>query len=108
MKRMKLLAMMAVLAAVICIVVIYGSPYAALVQPVMEIEEIWAIEDAREESDEPLVTMLENRGVPLAYDAQSNTFYCTLGLENEDEWPDVHLHALDADGHKEYRHLRSK
>ena len=100
MKKMKLLAMMAVLAAVICIVVIYGSPYAALVQPVMEIEEIWAIEDAREESDEPLVTMLENRGVPLAYDAQSNTFYCTLGLENGDEWPDVHLHALDAGGVK--------
>ena len=53
MKKIKLLAMMAVLAAMICIVVIYGSPYAALVQPVMEIEEIWAIEDAREESAAP-------------------------------------------------------
>ena len=100
MTRVKLLLGMLAMTALLVAAVLLGSPYAPLVEPAMEIEEIWAIEDARKESDEPLVTELENRGVPLAYDAQSNTFYCTLGLENGDEWPDVHLHAPDAAGVK--------
>ena len=96
--RLKLLAMIAVLTAVLCAAVYYGSPYVPVVAPVMDMEEIWAIEDARSESDVPLVTALENHGVPLGYDAQSNTFYCTLGMDNGDEWPDIHLHAPGAAG----------
>ena len=96
MKRMQLLAMIAALMVVLCAAVVPGSPFAPVVEPAKDIEEIWAIEDARSESDVPLVTALENHGVPLAYDAQSNTFYCTLGLDNEEEWPQLHLQAPPA------------
>ncbi|MBE5799711.1 MAG: hypothetical protein E7321_07150 [Clostridiales bacterium] len=96
MKRIKLLLAMLVLAMIITGVVRYASPYAPVVQPVAEIEEIWAIEDARGESSVPLVLALENNGVPLAYDAPGNTFYCTLGMENGDDWPDIHLTAPGA------------
>ena len=78
-------------------VVVYASPYAPVVAPAPEdIEEIWAIEDSRQESETPLVTMLENHGVPLAYDVSSNTFYCTLGMENGETWPQLHITAPDA------------
>lgn len=96
MKRGRLLLAMAALACVIAAVLRYGSPYAPVVEPVKDIEEIWAIEDARVESEKPLVTALENHGVPLAYDAASNTFYCTLGLDHGDQWPDIHLTAPGA------------
>lgn len=78
-------------------VVVYASPYAPVAAPAPEnIEEIWAIEDSRQESEMPLVTALENHGVPLAYDAASNTFYCTLGMENGETWPQLHITAPDA------------
>lgn len=93
MKKIKLLGMMLLLGAVIVAAVVLGSPYASVVQPAPEIEEIWAIEDTRTESDEPLVTALHNRDVPLAYDEDTNTFFCTLGMNNGDEWPEIHLHA---------------
>lgn len=93
--RVRLLLAIMALAAVAAAVVAYASPYAPVVQPVMDIEEIWAIEDARTESDTPLVTALENHGMPLAYDAYENTFYCAIGLDHE-EWPDIHLTAPDA------------
>ena len=98
MKRGRLLLAMAALACVIAAVLRFGSPYAPVVEPVRDIEEIWAIEDARVESEKPLVTALENGGVPLAYDAESNTFYCTLGLDHGEQWPDVHLTAPGAKG----------
>lgn len=98
MKKISLLLMMAALFAVLGAAVFYGSPYAPVVAPVMEIEEIWAIEDARMESGVPLVTMLENHGMRLGYDAQENTFYCPIGLETGDEWPDMHLTAPGAKG----------
>ena len=82
MKRLKLLLGMAALACAIGLTVKYGSAYRPVVGPVREIEEIWAIEDEREESEEPLVTRLFCNGAEAAYDAESNTFYCTLGLEN--------------------------
>ena len=44
-----------------------------------------------EESEEPLVTRLFCNGAEAAYDAESNTFYCTLGLENGEEWPEIKL-----------------
>ena len=54
MKRLKLLLGMAALACAIGLTVKYGSAYRPVVGPVREIEEIWAIEDEREESEEPL------------------------------------------------------
>ena len=41
---------MAALACAIGLTVKYGSTYRPVVEPVREIEEIWALEDAREES----------------------------------------------------------
>ena len=41
---------------------------------------------------------MECDGVPLAYDAQEATFYCTLGLEHGEEWPQMHLTAPGARG----------
>ena len=91
MKRLKLLLGMAALACAIGLAVKYGSAYRPVVEPVREIEAIWAIEDEREESEEPLVTRLFCNGAEAAYDAESNTFYCTLGLENGEEWPKIKL-----------------
>ena len=96
--RFRMLLTMAALFAVIICVIAAASPYAPVVEPVREIEEIWAIEDSRQESEAPLVTRLENRGQALGYDAESNTFYCTLGMEYTDTWPEIHLTAPDAKG----------
>ena len=98
MKRLKLLGMIAVLIGMMAAVIIYTSPYAPVAAGPVEIETLWEIEDAREESDIPLVTALNNHGVPLAYDRNENTFYCTLGLENGEEWPELRLTAPDAKG----------
>ena len=57
----------------------------------IELEDAWAIEDIREESWDPLVTQMVNGGDVLGFDRESNTFYCTLGMENGDTWPDIHL-----------------
>jgi len=99
MKGRLLLAMLAC-AAMLTAVVIYGSPYAPVVGPVAEIETIWAIEDTRAESEKPLVTALENNGARLGYDETENTFYCPIGLETGDEWPEIHLTAPGAKGVK--------
>jgi len=98
MKRLKLLLAMLACAAVLAGVVIYGSPYAPVVAPVADIEDIWAIEDTRTESETPLVTALENYGALLGYDKEENTFYCPIGLETGDEWPEIHLTAPGAKG----------
>ena len=80
-------------------VIACASPYAPAAAPAPEdVETIWAIEDAREESDAPLVTALAMNGVPLAYDAESSTFYCTLGMDNGEEWPVLRLTAPEARG----------
>jgi len=96
MRGQLLLAMLAC-AAVLAGAVIYGSPYAPVVEPVTDIEAIWAIEDARTESEGPLVTVLANHGVVMGYDRGSNTFYCPIGLDHGDEWPDIHLTAPEAE-----------
>ena len=98
-KRLKLLGAMLMLCAAMVCVVLAGSPYAPVVAPApQEIETIWDIEDARRESAVPLVKTLENNGVPLAYSEAENRFYCTLGLETGDNWPDIHLTAPGAKG----------
>ena len=48
----------------------------AVVEPLMEIEDAWAIEDTREESADPLVTRMYHNGAEMGFDAQSRTFYC--------------------------------
>lgn len=68
------------------------------VQPAPDIEFLWGIEDTRSESAVPLVTYLENNGSALGYDAENNTFYCTLGMNTGSEWPDISLCAPEADG----------
>jgi len=98
-QRIRLLSGMIILGVLMAAAVVWGSPYAPVVQPCPEsIEEIWAIEDARTESERPLITVLENNGIPLAYDAQENTFYCTLGMGNAESWPQLHLLAPEAKG----------
>lgn len=99
MMRLKLLGMIALMLLLLAGVVIVSSPVAPVVGgPVENIEELWAIEDARQESETPLVTRLENFGVPLAYEKNENTFYCSIGLDNGDDWPELHLTAPDAPG----------
>ena len=98
MQRLKLFAAMLGCLAVLAGTVFFLSPYAPVVEPVMEIEAVWAIEDARTESGGPLVTYLENGGAPLGYDAEENTFYCTLGLGQGEGWPEIHLTAPGAKG----------
>ena len=96
MKRASLLLGIVALMAVMVLTVLWGSPYAPVIEPVRDIEEIWAIEDERTPSEEPLVTALELDGAPLAYEPETNTFYCTLGLDQGDAWPQLHITAPDA------------
>ncbi|MBQ2948447.1 MAG: CotH kinase family protein [Clostridia bacterium] len=98
MKRLSLAAGMAAMMLVMAAVVVFASPYAPVVQPCRDIEEIWAIEDARTESDTPLVTRLEYGGAALAYDYAEDTFYCALDLDALEDWPGIHLTAPDAPG----------
>lgn len=98
MKKLKLtMAILAMTALMVCTVALF-SPYAPGVAPVMDIEAIWAIEDARQESETPLLTRLENDGMRLGYDAQENTFYCPIGMDNGETWPALHLTAPGAAG----------
>lgn len=98
-KRLKLLAGMLALLALMTVVVYVASPYAPVVSQAPEdVEVLWAIEDTRQESETPLVTALSNHGTPLAYDAAANRFYCTLGMENGESWPELYLTAPGADG----------
>lgn len=93
MNKLKLLAWMAALAALMAFAVVVGSPYEPVIGPAADIEDIWAIEDMREESETPLVRELHNNGVPLGFDEASNTFYCPLTLGQGEAWPDIHLTA---------------
>lgn len=96
--RLRLLLGMTALLGAAAAAVLLASPYAPVVEPCRDIEDIWAIEDVREESDTPLVTALDNNGQALGYDTASNTFYCTLGLGHEEDWPQLHLTAPGANG----------
>lgn len=72
------------------------SPYVP-VQGVPDIEAIWAIEDARTETDAELVDSMRCSTGEMGYDAESRTFYATLGIENGDEWPEIALSARGAE-----------
>lgn len=67
------------------------------VEQLMDIEEIWALEDARVEAESSLVVSIKNGDAPLGYDADSNTFYCTLGEGRTEDWPAIELSAWGAD-----------
>lgn len=74
------------------------------VEPMMELEDAWAIEDTREESwEEPLVVGMRNGLHELGYDAESQTFYCTTGMDGSDDWPELELYAQAAMGKENLR-----
>ena len=64
----------------------------------IDIEDAWAIEDERQEAQMPLVSRMYNGESALGYDAGSDTFYCTLGMENGENWPELALSVQDAPG----------
>lgn len=72
-------------------------PAHAPVQTAADIETIWAIEDARTETDAQLVSSMRCGENEMGYDAESRTFYATLGVNNGDEWPEVALSARGAE-----------
>ena len=74
-----------------------------VVEPMLELEEIWALEDEREESDTPLVAGMRNGDQEMGYDAGSDTFYCTIGMETGEDWPELSLFAQAADGAENLR-----
>lgn len=78
-----------------------GSPQMkanTAVEPMLALEDAWAIEDTREESGEtPLVTGMRNGENELGYDRENNTFYCTLGMEDTGDWPELALYAQGAE-----------
>lgn len=65
----------------------------AVVEPLMEIEDAWAIEDTREESADPLVTRMYHNGAEMGFDAQSRTFYCPLDSGEWEDWPNLEILA---------------
>lgn len=70
----------------------------AAIEPVLDIEDAWAIEDTREEREgTPLILGMRNGESELGYDADSRTFYCTLGLDTGDDWPELALYAQGAE-----------
>ncbi|MBQ7052578.1 MAG: CotH kinase family protein [Clostridia bacterium] len=73
------------------------------VEPMIDIEAAWAIEDTREEAWEPLVAGMRNGSDELGFDAESITFYCTLGMELGDSWPQIDLFAEAAGGDENLR-----
>lgn len=69
------------------------------VEPIMELEDAWEIEDTREESWEtPLVVGMRSGDNELGFDRASNTFYCTLGMDGGDDWPELALFAKPEQG----------
>ena len=75
-----------------------------VVEEVMELEDAWEIEDTREESAEnPLVIGMRNGDSELGFDAASNTFYCTVGMDEGEDWPELALFAQGAQGTENLR-----
>ena len=73
-----------------------GNP----VDGLMQVEDAWAIEDTRQEANEPLVSRMYMNGAILGYDRESRTFYCTLGMNDDDEWPEASFTAKGSEGLK--------
>jgi len=73
------------------------------VEPLIELEDAWAIEDTRTESETPLLAGMRNGDHEMGYDEESRTFYCTIGMETGEEWPELALFAQQAAGVKDLR-----
>ena len=73
------------------------------IEPIMELEDAWAVEDTRTESEAPLVIGMRNGDHELGYDEESRTFYCTIGMEMGDTWPELALFAQQAAGKNDLR-----
>lgn len=67
------------------------------VNPILDIEDCWALEDTRSYSESPLVCAMRNGDSVLGFDALSRTFYCTLGMDTQESWPELSLYAESAD-----------
>lgn len=65
--------------------------------PMIDIEDAWAIEDARSEAQQPLVWEMHNGSDELGFDAASNTFYCSIGSSLE-SWPELALTLRGEEG----------
>ena len=63
------------------------------VEPMLDIETVWAIEDARSEAEEELVSAMRCGEDEMGYDAETRTFYCTLGMRGAADWPELSLLA---------------
>lgn len=98
MKKLILLPDITMLTIVLVSAVVFGSSYEAIVGNPIPLEYIWSIEDTRVESEKALVTRLLCNGVPAAYSLSENTFYCPLGLDNGEIWPQIRLTVPDAKG----------
>ena len=75
----------------------------APVEPMMDIENLWEIEDTRAEAEDALVVGMRCGADTLGYDSESRTFYCTVGMENGEMWPQLELFAQAADGAENLR-----
>lgn len=69
-----------------------------LAEPVMDIEDAWVIEDARNEAKKSLIQGMRNGCDELGFDRESRTFYCTIGMECGDDWPQIQLIAQRDEG----------
>jgi len=75
----------------------------APVEPMMELEDAWAIEDTRAETEGELVAGMMNGDMELGYDRESRTFYCTLGMNEDGDWPELALAAQPSPGAENLR-----
>ena len=98
-RKRELLGLLAAACAGLLAVLYLASPESpAQVGGFREAEELWAMEDERTESGEPLILRMTCDGRPLAYDAESGIFYCTLGMNQGEQWPQMDLRAEGAQG----------
>lgn len=90
-KRRYLAAAALVCLGLLCFMAIrFSSPVSKTVEPLPEIEAIWDIEDTHTPAETPLLTALYRDGAPLVRDSEG-TFYCCLGLETGEKWPELSL-----------------
>lgn len=73
------------------------------VEPMMELEDAWDIEDVRSEAEQALVVGMRNGDAEMGYDSESRTFYCTLGMDGTEDWPELELFAQAAAGAQDMR-----
>lgn len=68
------------------------------VGPLLELEDAWAIEDERSEAEDELIIGMRNGLDEMGYDRESRTFYCTVGMDGGEAWPQLDMYAQAAAG----------